>query len=130
MAEANKPFVIGFICQNQLSQDPAMVHMTPGVQLGVARGAGRGRRSRPGTQARRATRWASSTTRPRRWWRAATTSSSSVGATRRWAVLELTTATFAGRGVYEDKNPAAAAQRYKEAGWSAYEARVGRRAKL
>ncbi|ELU01511.1 hypothetical protein CAPTEDRAFT_222872 [Capitella teleta] len=33
MAEGNKDFVIGFICTEKLSSDPAMLHMTPGVQL-------------------------------------------------------------------------------------------------
>ncbi|BFZ16023.1 hypothetical protein BsWGS_19062 [Bradybaena similaris] len=33
MAEANKDFVIGFICVRNLTSDPTFVHMTPGVQL-------------------------------------------------------------------------------------------------
>ena len=33
MAEAHKDFVIGFICQSQLTTDPTFLHMTPGVQL-------------------------------------------------------------------------------------------------
>ena len=33
MAEARRDFCMGFICTSRLSQDPAMVHMTPGVQL-------------------------------------------------------------------------------------------------
>ena len=34
LAEQYRDFVIGFICQNKLTDDPAMLHMTPGVQLG------------------------------------------------------------------------------------------------
>ena len=30
LAEENKDFVIGFICQNKLSEDPQMLHLTPG----------------------------------------------------------------------------------------------------
>jgi uridine monophosphate synthetase len=33
MALANLDFVIGFICQEKLTDDPALIHMTPGVQL-------------------------------------------------------------------------------------------------
>ncbi len=33
MAEDNKDFVIGFICQEKLSDDPGVVHITPGVKL-------------------------------------------------------------------------------------------------
>jgi hypothetical protein len=31
MAENNSNFVIGFICQSKVSNDPAMIHMTPGI---------------------------------------------------------------------------------------------------
>ena len=34
LAEENSDFVIGFICQKKLSQNPTMLHMTPGVQFG------------------------------------------------------------------------------------------------
>lgn len=33
MAQNNPDFVIGFICQEQLLENPAIIHMTPGVQL-------------------------------------------------------------------------------------------------
>jgi len=33
MAVARRDFCMGFICTSRLSEDPAMVHMTPGVQL-------------------------------------------------------------------------------------------------
>lgn len=33
MAEDNKDFVIGFISQQKLSENPGMIHMTPGVKL-------------------------------------------------------------------------------------------------
>jgi len=33
MAEANPEFVIGFIAQHKLSDNPGLVHMTPGVKL-------------------------------------------------------------------------------------------------
>lgn len=33
MALANLDFVIGFICQERLTDDPCLIHMTPGVQL-------------------------------------------------------------------------------------------------
>jgi len=33
MAEQNKDFVFGFICQEQLLPDPGLVHITPGVKL-------------------------------------------------------------------------------------------------
>ena len=33
LAEENKDFVIGFICQNKLSEDPQMLHLTPGVYI-------------------------------------------------------------------------------------------------
>lgn len=34
MAEENKDCVIGFICQKKLSENPTVIHMTPGVQFG------------------------------------------------------------------------------------------------
>lgn len=34
MAEENTEFVIGFICQKKLSENPVMIHMMPGVQFG------------------------------------------------------------------------------------------------
>lgn len=37
MAEENSDFVIGFICLKKLSDNPALVHMTPGVQLTAGR---------------------------------------------------------------------------------------------
>ncbi len=39
MAEQNPHFVIGFICVRKLSNDPAFIHMTPGVQLTVGKDA-------------------------------------------------------------------------------------------
>jgi len=33
LAEEHKDFVIGFICQNRLSNDPGFLHMTPGVKM-------------------------------------------------------------------------------------------------
>ena len=36
MAERNKDFVIGFICQSRLSTDPDLIHMMPGMYMGVA----------------------------------------------------------------------------------------------
>jgi hypothetical protein len=33
MAEANKDFVIGFICNKPISSDPSFLYITPGVQL-------------------------------------------------------------------------------------------------
>jgi len=33
LAKENKDFVIGFICQRKLTDDPDLIHMTPGVQL-------------------------------------------------------------------------------------------------
>lgn len=33
LAEENKDFVIGFISQTRVSNDPAMLHMAPGIQL-------------------------------------------------------------------------------------------------
>ncbi|KAL3841620.1 hypothetical protein ACJMK2_019734 [Sinanodonta woodiana] len=33
IAEGNKDFVIGFICQSAISDDPEFLHITPGVQL-------------------------------------------------------------------------------------------------
>lgn len=33
MAKQNPDFVIGFIAQHQLTDDPAFIHMTPGIQL-------------------------------------------------------------------------------------------------
>jgi len=30
MAEENSEFVIGFICQSKLSDNPSLLHMTPG----------------------------------------------------------------------------------------------------
>jgi uridine monophosphate synthetase len=33
LAKENKDFVIGFICQKKLADDPDLIHMTPGVQL-------------------------------------------------------------------------------------------------
>ncbi|KAK2187337.1 hypothetical protein NP493_169g04012 [Ridgeia piscesae] len=34
MAEENSNFVMGFICQGSLTDDPRFIHMAPGVQLG------------------------------------------------------------------------------------------------
>lgn len=39
MAEENSDFVIGFICLRKLSENPAFVHMTPGVQLATGNDA-------------------------------------------------------------------------------------------
>jgi hypothetical protein len=33
MAEEHKDFVIGFICQSKLTQDPTFLHMTPGKMI-------------------------------------------------------------------------------------------------
>lgn len=33
LADENKDFVIGFICQSRVSSDPAMINITPGIQL-------------------------------------------------------------------------------------------------
>jgi len=33
MANQSPDFVMGFICQSRVSQDPSLLHMTPGVQL-------------------------------------------------------------------------------------------------
>ena len=33
MATDNKDFVMGFICQEILSDDPDMVHLTPGISF-------------------------------------------------------------------------------------------------
>lgn len=33
MAEENSDFVIGFICQKKLSENPEMLHIMPGVQF-------------------------------------------------------------------------------------------------
>jgi uridine monophosphate synthetase len=33
MAESNDDFVIGFICQKRLSENPALLHMAPGIQI-------------------------------------------------------------------------------------------------
>jgi uridine monophosphate synthetase len=37
MAEEHSDFVIGFICLKKLSDNPALIHMTPGVQLTAGR---------------------------------------------------------------------------------------------
>jgi uridine monophosphate synthetase len=37
MAEENPDFVIGFVCLRKLSENPALIHMTPGVQLSVGK---------------------------------------------------------------------------------------------
>lgn len=31
MAERNKDFIIGFICQSKLTNDPDLIHMMPGL---------------------------------------------------------------------------------------------------
>lgn len=33
MAQAHSDFVIGFICQNMITTDPSLIHMTPGVSF-------------------------------------------------------------------------------------------------
>ena len=35
LAEEHKDFVMGFICQSKVSSNPALLHLTPGVQLAV-----------------------------------------------------------------------------------------------
>jgi len=37
MAESHPDFVIGFICLKKLSDNPALLHMTPGVQLSTGK---------------------------------------------------------------------------------------------
>ena len=39
MAQAHADFVMGFISQQQVSENPGLVHMTPGVQLEAKRGS-------------------------------------------------------------------------------------------
>lgn len=39
MAAQHADFVIGFICQRKLSDDPRFIHMTPGVQMGAGQDA-------------------------------------------------------------------------------------------
>ena len=38
-AKANLDFIIGFICQRKLTDDPALIHLTPGVQLAEGKDA-------------------------------------------------------------------------------------------
>ena len=33
MAEDNSEFVFGFICQKKLTENPAFIHITPGIQF-------------------------------------------------------------------------------------------------
>lgn len=39
MGEAHRDFVFGFICQKKLSEDPGMIHFTPGIKMHEGNGA-------------------------------------------------------------------------------------------
>jgi uridine monophosphate synthetase len=83
-------FVIGFICQKKLTDNPAYVHMTPGVQIG-AKGDALGQQYN----------------------------------TPQHVIYEMgSDIALVGRGILQAPDPAAAAQIYREASWSAYTSRV------
>ncbi len=89
MAKRYPEFVMGFICQERLSDDPGLLHITPGVQLQEGTD-GQGQQYR----------------------------------TPEKAILEQgNDVVIVGRGVYQSEDPAATAQRYREAAWDAYKKR-------
>lgn len=86
MADTNKDFVIGFIAQGSLTNDPSFIHLTPGVQLATG-GDTLGQQYN--------------------------TPEHVIGQKKSDIII-------VGRGIYEAKDPAAEAKKYRDAGWSAY----------
>lgn len=92
MANRHSDFVMGFISMNAISDNPGLLHMTPGVQF-ASKGDALGQQYRSPED----------------------------------AVLGGSDIIIVGRGVIapKDKLPSEAAIEYKEAGWNAYEQRIG-----
>lgn len=90
LAKQYPDFVMGFITQKCLSDNPGLVHMTPGVKLDE-KGDKLGQQYHTPEQV--------------------------IG-------KQGSDVAIVGRAIIQDKDPAAAAARYQEACWSAYEARL------
>jgi orotidine-5'-phosphate decarboxylase len=108
---AHETFVMGFICQRQLSNKPGLVHMTPGVQLPKAQEAlasasasVSAAASAPGAPVR---------TGVDSLGQQYTSPSSVIGSAGSDVII-------VGRAILTAADPVAEAQRYREAGWKAY----------
>lgn len=89
MALENKDFVVGFISQRKLTEEPGLLHMTPGVQLSQGTDSLGQQYNTPES--------------------VVTKNGSDI--------------IIVGRGIYGSSNPEIEAQKYREAGWLAYEKR-------
>jgi orotidine 5'-phosphate decarboxylase subfamily 1 len=110
MAEADPEWVCGFICQRAISKEKGMIHMSPGVQLptdedAVAPAAAASSSSFPSTPAR--------------------TGTDSLGqqytSPRDLLVTHGTDIIIVGRAIIQAKDAAKECERYRKAGWEAYE---------
>jgi len=90
LAEEHSDFVMGFICQQKLTDDPRFVHMTPGVHLASSGDAIGQQYNSP----------------------------EFVIGTKETDVI------IVGRGILQADNPSEAVERYRKAGWQAYQQRL------
>ena len=87
MAKENSDFVMGFICQKKVSEDPGFIHFTPGVNL-ETKGDTLGQQYNTPHHA---------------------------------ICVNQTDVIIVGRGITHAKNPIIEAERYRAAGWHAYQ---------
>lgn len=86
LAEAHKDFVIGFITQQKLTDDPALLHFTPGVQFNNKMDALGQQYISP-----------------------------------KQAIIQGSDIIIVGRGIYGAIDPKSEAEKYRVAGWKAYQ---------
>ena len=110
---AHETFVMGFICQRQLSNKPGLVHMTPGVQLPKAQEASASTSASAVSAPAPGAPGAPVRTGVDSLGQQYTSPSSVIGAAGSDVII-------VGRAILTAKDPVAEAQRYREAGWKAY----------
>lgn len=130
MAEENADFVAGFICQHKLSEDPGMIHMSPGVQLPQTDSTDSS--SLPSSSSSSSSTGTCCSTAPPSSEAAiharavaVSTGSDSLGQQYRSPSYliehEGTDVIIVGRAIIRAKDPVAEARRYQQAAWNAYE---------
>ena len=109
MAEASPEWVCGFICQRAISKEKGMIHMSPGVQLPAEEG----------TSATATAASSPSSTESKR------TGTDALGqqyhSPRDLLLTNGTDILIVGRAILKAKDPAKECERYRKAGWEAYE---------